>query len=161
MNGGARHHHKHAIVSDGGWLSSPTAEAGGEAGRQEFAAQDGESDGSMDSGGAYGSSGKTARRWASSGREPSGLRSRRQEEEGDDHSVDRDDDDFRADNEHDFEPVEGNGGGGTAATAVSRGGAASGGHSLPEGWMSFTSPEGWEYFFHNETRVVQWKRPTH
>lgn len=38
-------------------------------------------------------------------------------------------------------------------------GATGGGLPLPNGWTAFTSPEGWEYFFHAGTNVVQWKRP--
>lgn len=143
--------HQQAVVTHGQWLSSRTAEVGREEGRQEFEAQDSRSEGSFDSDG-------TARRWASNSRGLSGARSRRQAKRGN-CSTPRDEGDFSVDNGYIFQPVEGDGGGSTAAT-VPRGGVPAVGSSLPEGWTAFTSPEGWEYFFHNETRVVQWKRPT-
>ncbi len=40
------------------------------------------------------------------------------------------------------------------------GGGVTGGGGLPDGWTAFISPEGWEYFFHEKTSVVQWERPT-
>lgn len=46
----------------------------------------------------------------------------------------------------------------TIAEASGTDGAAA--SPLPRGWTAFTSPEGWAYFFHEETSVVQWKRPT-
>eukprot|EP00903_Cladosiphon_okamuranus_P007720 g7480.t1 len=105
-------HRQRTVVSDGGWLSSATAEVGEEEDERGLHAgvEDDESD------------------LSSIGSREAGC--------------------------------SGDSGAGTMTT-VSRGGvAAVGGSSLPKGWTAFTSPEGWEYFFNNETRVVQWQRPT-
>lgn len=157
-HGGAGHH-KPIVVSSGQWLSSPPAEVVGEEEQQEYDIEDDGSDSSVDAGGDGGSSSRVEGRWAGGGRRSSVLVGIRGREEGDDDSILLDDDDFRAENGQVFQPV-GDGSRDGTATMSRAGSVATVGSSLPDGWTAFSSPEGWDYFFHNETRVVQWKRPT-